>query len=803
MNPISQGIKSILCIRDGAHGDVLLTTPAVAALRAKYPHAEIVYLTNVSDGDVLAGFSAINRLVFFKDKQAPRTFDLVIDWRDRSGPIPFKYKKLIRAIDLPHMRTDLNSRIARSRMGVPFARQYAEIAGVEIPGDARPIIRCDAYPIPDAPYVVVSFDSWWKSKAYPFGMANELCRKLTEHYSVVVLGKQNPWSKIVGPNIINLINKTTVQQAATVISKSVLFIGIDSLPIHLAQAVGKQSVSIWTATEPRSILSLPGLDHPVESEAKCHPCFCTECRQKQGCFPEPERIYQEAMKVLKNETRPVTWIAMPTMGQVELTTQAIKGLFERKNDLPFHLILIDNGSSPEDAQTLRELSKKYNFTLIRNEENLGFVAATNAGIRYALEHSSNIDHDYALWLNNDVTIDADGWLDLLVKASGNAAVVGPEGSRLKDDFSHAGWVKVGGREPHYVDGWCLFAPLRYYRDQVGLLDFNINIFSEDADWCLRAKSAGCEIKLAKIPITHLKHKSYKLFPHHERCQESLRYMQEKYGTLANALKPAPKAVFVPAPKVAVQVITTERLQVPCICGNKEDTVLGMVDGFPIVRCMCGIQRTAEMLNPEALAAHYDKSLALRMTPQWMQNVQKTQEGYWGECDRYDIGVMQRHGRFLDVGCNLGVMVERAKRFGWDAMGSDFAPAFVEKCREKGLNVVLGSGLNGQIQGPVQVITMFDVIEHDPRPLDTLKRAYELLDPKGFLALTTPDHGCAIARKLGLKYEHIRPIEHIWHFTTATITRLLEQAGFAVDEVRHADKHVDYKGNRLFFCRKVV
>ncbi|GEM_PF-2970147 len=794
MNPISQDIKSILCIRDGAHGDVLLTTPAVAALRAKYPDAEIVYLTNVSDGDVLAGFSAINRLVFFKDKQAPRTFDLVIDWRDKAGPIPFKYKKLIRAIDLPHMRTDLDSRIARSRMGVSFARQYAEIAGVEIPEDARPIIRCDAIKTPDAPYISVSFDSWWKSKAYPVNFAKDLCEKLAQDFHVVVLGCQSLWGRITGKNITNLISKTSVQQAAHLINHAALFIGIDSLPVHIADAVGTPAVSIWTATEPRSILTNGKENRPVVSESKCHPCFRTECTGR-GCFPEPQRILEEAMKVLKGETRPVTWIAMPTMGQVDLTTEAIKGLFERKNDLPFHLVLIDNGSSPEDALALRELSKKYNFTLIRNEENLGFVAATNAGIRYALEHSSNIDRDYALWLNNDVTIDADGWLDLLVKASAGLAVVGPEGSRLKEDFSHAGWVKVGGREPHYVDGWCLFAPLRYYRDQVGMLDTNINIFSEDADWCLRARSAGCEIKLAKIPITHLKHKSYKLFPHNKRCQESLRYMREKYGTLSNALKPAPK--------VAVQVITTERLQVPCICGNRNDTVLGMVDGFPIVRCACGIQRTAEMLNPEALAAHYDKSLALRMTPQWMQNVQRTQEGYWGECDRYDIGVMQRHGRFLDVGCNLGVMVERAKRFGWDAMGSDFAPAFVEKCREKGLNVVQGSGLNGQVQGPVQVITMFDVIEHDPKPLDTLKRAYELLDPRGFLALTTPDHGCAIARKLGLKYEHVRPIEHIWHFTTATITRLLELAGFAVDEVRHADRHVDYKGNRLFFCRKVA
>lgn len=814
----------ILIVRDCARGDVLLTTPATRFLREKYPDAEIYYLTNKTDGDVLIGNPNINKIIYFGDKHKAQNFDLLIDFRDKEGihKIPFTGTKTVLARDLPYMRTDLKSRIERSKMGVPFAYQYAEIAGVGRQAEEHPNLRLDIQVgdvskllkkngINDGDhYIAVSFCSFWKSKAYPNKKAKELCRLLSQHYKVVILGKHTPWSQIGGHNIVNLCCKTDVMQLAGIIKRSKLFIGIDSLPMHIADAVDVPMISIWTATDPRSIITNGSRNKSIESCNKCHPCYLTECRYGRGCFPGPETLYQEAMSMLKNETRPVTWIAMPTMGQVRLTTQAIVGLFEKKNDLPFHLILIDNGSPPEDRDALIELNKKYQFTLIRNEENIGFVGATNQGIEHGLKNSTNIPNDYALWLNNDVIIERDGWLDALVRASSQRNVVGPQGSRLKNDFSHAGWINYGSPvDPHYIDGWCLFAPLRYYREEeVGLLDRGLFIFSEDADWCLRAARAGHRITLAKVPIKHLGHKSYKLFNASEKCRESAKYMRDKYGTLDNALSAKVETPVVDEKQAeTIEVVekefkANERIPLSCWCGRDDDIHLGTVDGFDIVKCSCGQQRVSNVTNPIDLAKHYDKSLHLRMSPQWMKNVEKTQSGYWVEADRYDIRTMQKRGKWLDVGCNLGVMVEKAKKFGWDAIGSDFAPEFVKKCQQKGLNVILGSGLNGQVRGPIQVISMFDMIEHDPEPLKTLMMAFELLDPKGFLMLTTPDHGCALARKLGLRYEHIRPIEHLWHFTTATITRLMETAGFAVDEIRNADCHVDYTGNRLYFGRKV-
>ncbi len=53
-----------------------------------------------------------------------------------------------------------------------------------------------------------------------------------------------------------------------------------------------------------------------------------------------------------------------------------------------HIIMVDNGSSPEIRQALQILSKKHNFSLIQNDHNLGLAAAQNQGIDLALERGA-------------------------------------------------------------------------------------------------------------------------------------------------------------------------------------------------------------------------------------------------------------------------------------------------------------------------------------------------------------------------------------------------------------------------------
>ena len=90
-----------------------------------------------------------------------------------------------------------------------------------------------------------------------------------------------------------------------------------------------------------------------------------------------------------------------------------------------------------------------------------------------------------------------------------------------------------------------------------------------------------------------------------------------------------------------------------------------------------------------------------------------------------------------------------------------------------------------------LITLWDVVEHVPDPGALLARARELLRPDGLLVLETQDVSSQFARVLGRRWHHYKHDEHLYHFTPATITTLLQGAGLRVDALthRHAGKWV--------------
>ncbi|MBD3295851.1 MAG: hypothetical protein GF392_00600, partial [Candidatus Omnitrophica bacterium] len=56
-------LKSILIVQMGAIGDAVMTTPALRALRQKFPHAEIDILAAPEAGQMLEGMPDINNVM--------------------------------------------------------------------------------------------------------------------------------------------------------------------------------------------------------------------------------------------------------------------------------------------------------------------------------------------------------------------------------------------------------------------------------------------------------------------------------------------------------------------------------------------------------------------------------------------------------------------------------------------------------------------------------------------------------------------------------------------------------------------
>lgn len=141
------------------------------------------------------------------------------------------------------------------------------------------------------------------------------------------------------------------------------------------------------------------------------------------------------------------------------------------------------------------------------------------------------------------------------------------------------------------------------------------------------------------------------------------------------------------------------------------------------------------------------------------------------------------GRLLDVGCGAGEFLLTALARDWDVWGLEVSHRAVDSLPEP----VRARAIVGTLealpieQGSLDVLTLFDVIEHVQTPLDFLDRARAPLKSGGLLAITTPDAG---SLKVKLKRRFWRYFDfdrylHLYHFSARTLELALKETGFEV------------------------
>ena len=134
----------------------------------------------------------------------------------------------------------------------------------------------------------------------------------------------------------------------------------------------------------------------------------------------------------------------------------------------------------------------------------------------------------------------------------------------------------------------------------------------------------------------------------------------------------------------------------------------------------------------------------------------------------------------DVGCGLGFLLEAAAARGFDVAGIDCNAAAVDWVKSSyGYPAFLGDVMDYE-GDPRDVVTMLDVIEHLPQPLEALERAASLTTPGGLLVVSTMDSDSLVSRVLGRRLEDFRRTrEHLYCFTRRTLRDVIERAGFDI------------------------
>jgi 2-polyprenyl-3-methyl-5-hydroxy-6-metoxy-1,4-benzoquinol methylase len=136
-------------------------------------------------------------------------------------------------------------------------------------------------------------------------------------------------------------------------------------------------------------------------------------------------------------------------------------------------------------------------------------------------------------------------------------------------------------------------------------------------------------------------------------------------------------------------------------------------------------------------------------------------------------------RVLDVGAAGGSFLKVARERGYEPFGCEPSTWMCAFARENyGLQLHPGTLFDMDVRpGSIDLLTLFDVIEHTPDPKAVLRRAHELLAPGGVLAMSYPDYGSLAARGLGSRWPFLLTV-HLYYFTPKTIADLVRRVGFA-------------------------
>lgn len=153
----------------------------------------------------------------------------------------------------------------------------------------------------------------------------------------------------------------------------------------------------------------------------------------------------------------------------------------------FVVIIVDNASPSPITQEFLTWFKDPRLVVIHNDTNLGYGSAANIGVRKGIE----LGAEYVIVMNQDVIINDAKWIENAflqhLRQDKNLIM----GARLID-FNGATMYDGKTISP-YLEGWMIVCHKDTFVD-VGFFDPLIFNWHEDAEFCLRARLKGYELK---------------------------------------------------------------------------------------------------------------------------------------------------------------------------------------------------------------------------------------------------------------------------------------------------------------------
>ncbi|MGH3681624.1 MAG: class I SAM-dependent methyltransferase [Natronosporangium sp.] len=137
-------------------------------------------------------------------------------------------------------------------------------------------------------------------------------------------------------------------------------------------------------------------------------------------------------------------------------------------------------------------------------------------------------------------------------------------------------------------------------------------------------------------------------------------------------------------------------------------------------------------------------------------------------------------RLLDFGCGAGLFLELAEPLGFECSGVDLSPDSVAQARQRLAEPRVFHGSPADVPeiaaGGFDVVTMWSVLAHLPRPVEDLSMLRGLLRDDGVLVILTVNAGSLHLAGMGSRWQGFTR-NHLMFYSRDTLPRLLRLAGF--------------------------
>jgi 2-polyprenyl-3-methyl-5-hydroxy-6-metoxy-1,4-benzoquinol methylase len=114
---------------------------------------------------------------------------------------------------------------------------------------------------------------------------------------------------------------------------------------------------------------------------------------------------------------------------------------------------------------------------------------------------------------------------------------------------------------------------------------------------------------------------------------------------------------------------------------------------------------------------------------------------------------------LDIGFGAGTFLDVAAKEGWTCSGSEYSPDSIKDGLTKGWTVHMGDLMPGDLNGPFDVVSAIEVLEHVSLPQTIIEKASFRLRKDGAFYGTTPNGGSLNLKILGEKWSVLSYPEH--------------------------------------------